>query len=104
MTGTLRAGLDAMRTAATEGNLAALAEISAMLETNLAELESLSPDELAAVGRAAAENVPRLEAALRGVRAARRRLAELAEAERPATYDRTGRKQNLVPSAQGRKL
>lgn len=75
-----------------------------MLETNLAELETLSAEELEAVGRAAADNVPRLEAALRGVRSARRRLAELAEAERPATYDRAGRRQKLVPPPAGRKI
>lgn len=104
MSAAIRDGLAAIRTAALNGDLAALDAISAALETNLAELQGLSAEELEAIGRAAAENVPRLEAALRGVRAARRRIAEVAGAERPSTYDHAGRRQGLLPPSSGRRL
>lgn len=47
----------------------------------------------------AARNASALEAARQGLRAARRRILELRQADRPETYDSAGRRQGLSPAS-----
>lgn len=93
LTGTL----EAMKEAVLDGRLAEVEGLSAKLETILPQAAACTADELRQV-RLAAEGVARcLRAALGGMRAARRRVQELAAAEHPQTYGGDGRKADLVP-------
>ena len=63
------------------GDFDAMAELAAQIDAALPEVTTLAKADLAALGRLAARQ---------GVRAARRRLAEIAAADRGVTYDRNG--------------
>lgn len=72
------------------GDFDAMAELAAQIDAALPEVTTLAKADLAALGRLATENARGLDAARQGVRAARRRLAEIAAADRGVTYDRNG--------------
>lgn len=88
-----------MRLALRSGNLAALEGISGRIEATVPDVAALSKDELAALGRMAAENADALDAARQGIRSARRRIAEIAAAEKGLTYDRNGMRAGLATRA-----
>lgn len=88
--------LDALRQAVLDGRFAELDPISAMLETDMQGLRGRTAEELAVIAVAARRTARCLEAAAGGARAAQRRIAELAAAERPQTYGNDGRKRNMA--------
>ena len=84
--------------------LPGLAERQARL---LGALEAAPPRDGGAMRRlrrAAAENAPLLEAALAGMRAARRPAAEPGDRLAGSTYDRSGRRRALETGMAGREL
>jgi len=88
--------LDQARDALVAGDLAALSGLDAQLT---AAVETLAPLEAAAaqrLERKAMRNARLLQAAGRGVRAARDRFAEITAAPDLATYDSQGRKAALA--------
>jgi hypothetical protein len=85
--------------AARAGDLAVLAAMPDRIE---AALSRGLPQDTAGVGRIrdlALRNAALLDAALRGVRAARRRAADVQSAGRLSTYDARGRRDILGPAA-----
>lgn len=79
------------------GNLAAMGTLAQQTEASLKDLGE-APDivRLGALRDAAQRNAVALEAARRGVRAARRRLAEITSAHNGVqTYDHVGKAQNI---------
>lgn len=87
---TLIALMRDLRVALHTGDFDTMATLAAQIEAALPEARSLAQADLAVLGRLATENARGLEAARQGVRSARRRLAEIAAAERGMTYDRSG--------------
>lgn len=77
---------------------------SGALETILEDLRQLEPVSFARIRRLAQRNAACLEAAALGLRAARRRLAEIAAAGRSDTYDRCGMRSALPVEGAGRRL
>lgn len=83
-------------------DFATLSHLIARKEALLEALGSGPPPGPAALDRLrrkAERNGQLLLAARRGLHAARRRIAELAQAARPETYDATGQRQGLAPPA-----
>jgi hypothetical protein len=81
--------LDETRDALLAGDLLRLAALTAQLDQ---AAPAADPAPLARSRRKAARNAALLEAALKGIRAARRRATELAQPGRFSTYDATGRR------------
>lgn len=79
------------------GDLAAMADLAERTETALADLDPQTDAErLKALRDQAGRNALALEAAAKGVRAARRRLAEVTSArEGVQTYDNAGNTQKI---------
>lgn len=90
MTHELHGLLADTRTALLAGDLAALSAMAERTEAAIATLPA-SRAELVELQAGAARNAALLAAGLRGVRAARRRLAEIAGYGRFSTYDAQGR-------------
>lgn len=91
----LEAVLAAIRADLRRGDYARLDRHAATLDRCLAGLGPLSKPVLARVLRAAEGNAACLEAAFQGLRAAGRRLDEIASASRGGAYDAQGRRKLL---------
>jgi hypothetical protein len=94
--------LDAMQAALRAGDLAALAPIGRDLAAFIRRVEAEPPAHPLAprLGDHARRTLDLLESAGRGLAAARRRVAELAEATRGlSTYDATGRRHPVAATA-----
>lgn len=74
------------------------------IETAFAEIDRLDRDEIAAIRATAERNARRLAAMRSGLRAARRRLAEIALAEQSMTYDGKGAKVQLGAERPGQRF
>lgn len=95
----LLATLEALRTAARCGDFAALGRLAGQVATDLAAVEAAAPGpaQLAVMKASAAEVAVLLQAAERGLAAARRRLAEIERLRNgPVTYGGDGRRQPLT--------
>lgn len=98
----LLAALDALREAARRGDFAALAGLAERIGADLALLEQTPPTQrtLAEIRARAAEIPVLLQAAERGLAAARQRLAEMERLRTgPVTYGGDGRRQKLTGPA-----
>jgi hypothetical protein len=85
--------LDDVHAAIRRGDLSQLARLTARMEAAEDGLRHASPGELAQIRARAERNMRTLTAARRGLRAARRRIAEvLAAARGLVTYDRQGQR------------
>jgi ElaB/YqjD/DUF883 family membrane-anchored ribosome-binding protein len=96
--------LGAMHHAIRTAQFDELETISAKLETVLSGLGALEGDALALLRGMAERNTNCLAAAAQGLRAGRRRLVEIAAAERADTYDRSGARKALSGPVPGRRL
>lgn len=93
----IEASLDRIHDLIRAGDLAGLAEAAAELESRIASVEQgaagVSPAELERIRLKSARNAACLEAAARGIRAARRRVAEVrAAASGAGAYDAQGQR------------
>jgi len=92
----LLAELDRVHDAVLSGRLDGLAAATTAMEAGLARIESVGLADLELLGRKAQRNADCLDAAARGVRAARRRLAEIRAIDGGlAIYDDKGRRDEL---------
>lgn len=98
MASDLESLLDATRAALLAGDLDGLAGLTRQLEAALAGA-ALSPADLAALQLRASHNARLIAAASRGVRAARRRLAEVTACQGLVTYDAAGRRDVVAAPA-----
>lgn len=101
MTGRLLEELESLRRKVGTGDLRDLDAAASAIEAGLADMPLLDAAAIARVRDAAAANARCLDAALRGLRAARRRVEELVAAERPETYDVEGRRKGMSVPATG---
>ena len=91
--------MDEVNEAVRHGDFATLPELAARLTAAEAELQRLTPEGLRCLKAQAERNARTMLAARRGVKAARRRIAEvLAAARGLVTYDRAGHR---VESGEG---
>lgn len=74
------------------------------LEAAMPDLATLDAGTLIAIGHRADETLRQLAAMMQGVRAARRRLAEIAAADRAMTYDSRGTKTGLAAARPGQRF
>lgn len=104
----LEATLLALRTAARRGDLGGLLPLSARLEEQMAAISQSLPEEerLQSLRASAAETAALLDAALRGLTAARTRLAEINAVRSGAgTYGDDGQRRRLsVPARDSKRL
>lgn len=92
----LKIVLEDMRGAIVGGNYERLADLLPALSEAEKTIALLGMGDLAALRRTAAQNAACLDAAISGIKSARRRLAEIAKAEKGlTTYDREGAKATL---------
>lgn len=98
MTDDLARLLHATRAALLEGNLAALTPLAQEIGTALAD-GGAPPADPVALHALAQDNARLLEAALRGVKAVRRRIDAIAASRELVTYDAAGQRGALAPSA-----
>lgn len=92
--------LDSLRSAMLAGQLEGIAAMAAEIERLLPSSGDLSAEQRAAIAASARRNVAVLGAALQGMRAARRRLAELREASTGhRTYGPSGQRSTVGQSA-----
>lgn len=96
--------LEAMNQAIRAAHFDDLAACLAELETIFADLHQVDVGALKRLQHLARRNADCLEAAAQGLRAGRRRLVEIAAAERADTYDRTGARRALSLQSSGRRL
>jgi hypothetical protein len=98
--------LDRLHHALRRGDLAALATLAEDIDGLCTAAGPVSPDDAALLRRAAERNAAALDAAARGVRAARQRLRDIRAARSGLrTYDRDGRGQTLAAASEpGRRL
>jgi hypothetical protein len=96
--------LEAMNDAIRAARFDDLEMHSAKLETILVDLSQVDDGTLENLRHLARRNADCLEAAAQGLRAGRRRLVEIAAAERADTYDRTGARKALSLQLSGRRL
>lgn len=94
----LESVLAAIREDLRRGDYRRLAQHSGELEQAFAGLDALPQPTLARIRQMAEGNAACLAAALQGFRAARRRLAEIAMADRGEAYDAQGRRHALDAS------
>jgi predicted oxidoreductase len=88
--------LDDMRDAVVVGNYGKLSELLPALTEAEKLLQPQSMAEMAALRARAAQNAACMDAAISGIKSARRRLTEIAKAEAGlTTYDREGGKATL---------
>jgi hypothetical protein len=96
--------LEAMNQAIRAARFDDLETYSAKLETVLADFQAIDFGALERLRHLAKRNADCLEAAAQGLRAGRRRLVEIAAAERADTYDCTGARKALGLQPGGRRL
>jgi hypothetical protein len=83
--------LDAVHGALRRGDYAALPSLTAAMEAAVEDLDPMRPDEVRALRTKLERNAACLLAAARGLRAAKRRLAEIAQARAGlSTYGASG--------------
>lgn len=100
MTDGLAGTLDAIRAALREGNYAALSELAAELDAQTEGAATMPAAELRLLRQRATETAACLVAARNGIRAARRRVAEVTGGPAAlSTYDREGRRSPPGPGA-----
>lgn len=87
--------LDQTRDALLAGNLTGLADLAGRVETLAQALSGLDRQTANRLQRKAERNASLLQAALRGIRAARQRVAEIGAAASLTTYDAKGRREVL---------
>ncbi len=89
--------LDDIHAALVAGAIAAIGPLTARIETLLGDVSNVSSDHLALIRARAARNATTLTAAMQGVRAAQRRLADLREAASGhRTYARDGQRTTVA--------
>lgn len=96
--------LESLNRAIRNAEFTQIEEFSAKLETHFLDLSGLDPDAMMRIRNLAARNAACLVASAQGIRAGRRRLAEIAAAGRADTYDRSGARQALPVQATGRRM
>jgi hypothetical protein len=96
--------LDSLGRAIRAAEFTQIEEISAVLETHSQDLSGLDRTALTRIRGLAARNAACLAASAQGIRAGRRRLAEIGAAGRVDTYDRSGTRQALSLQSSGRRL
>lgn len=102
MTGAQIAGLlDEMRSDIRAARFDRLQGMAPELEAAMPDLATLDRDTLLAIGQQADEAMRQLAAMMQGVRAARRRLAEIAAADSAMTYDAHGTRTRLAAARKG---
>lgn len=85
--------LDAIRAALRAGDFAALADLTARLDSAVQDMTALPAEELHVLRQRAGDTATCLAAARNGIRAARRRVAEVTGGPAAlSTYDRDGRR------------
>jgi hypothetical protein len=84
--------------------LSRLEEIAPELEAALPDLAAMDREGLVAIGRQADDALRLLSAMMQGVRSARRRLADIAAAERALTYAADGTKTGLSEPRPGQRV
>lgn len=96
--------LDQTRDALLSGNIAALSRLGPLVDTEAGLLPRLDPGTADRLRRKAERNVRLLQAAGRGLRAARDRLSDITAGPTLTTYDERGRKASLsaAPLSLGR--
>lgn len=96
--------LDQTRDALLSGNIAALARLGPLVETQADLLPRLDATTADRLRRKAERNAQLLQAAGRGLRAARDRLTDITAGPTLTTYDQRGRKASLsaAPMSLGR--
>lgn len=97
-------GLRRLRDCLVVADFAGAEAIRAELETILTDGPQLSRSAVAAIRQEAAATADCVTAARQGLRVARRRIAELAGAERPSVYDESGRMRGLTGGHGGHRL
>lgn len=95
MTNDVEALLADLRADLRRGDYARLETFSVELEASLAGLEGLPKPVLLRIRQAAEANAACLAAAMEGMKAARRRLGDIASASRGEAYDAQGRRHAL---------
>ena len=96
--------LDEMHQAIRTARFDDLETYSAELETVFSGFQMLDSSALTRLRQLAVRNIGCLDSAAQGLRSGRRRLAEIAAAERTDTYDRNGARKTLSVQAPGRRL
>lgn len=96
--------LEAMNGAIRHGSFEELGAFSGELETILIDLHRLDRAALNRVRKGLERNIACLDAAAQGLRAGRRRLAEIVAAGRSDTYGRGGQRQTLSMTGPGRRV
>lgn len=96
--------LEALNKAIRMADFMRVEQISAMLETDFPDFTGMDRRSLVRIRALAAGNAACLEASAQGIRAGRRRLAEIAAAGRSDTYDSSGARQALPLPSVGRRL
>lgn len=96
--------LEAMNHAIRTARYDEVEAFSAKLETNFIKLEQADRRTLERVRHLAQRNADCLTAAAQGLRAGRRRLVEIAAADRTDTYDRSGARTALAPHLATRRV
>ena len=95
----LIADLDTVHDMLRNGRLGDLAPLTAAITAGLATLAAADDAMLASVQRRAARNIACLAAAAQGLRAARRRIAEIRSIEAGFVfYDKSGKREGPQPS------
>jgi hypothetical protein len=88
--------LDSVHVAILSGQIENLDNLTHKIGTDSDDLSSASPQQLHDVRKKAARNAQCLQAAMKGIRAAQRRLAELRQAQvGHVTYDQHGHRATL---------
>lgn len=100
----IEALLDQLTLDARRASFGKIEAVSAKLETILSDLPKLDHQSLTRIQWKAERCAACLMAAAQGLRAGRRRVAEIAAAGRSETYDRSGARQALHDQATGRRL
>ena len=98
-TADLEACLDATRTALMAGDMVTLAKLAGLVEVAIASSGRPEGPALLRVKKKAEANGRILQAALKGVRAARQRAQELSNHGRFSTYDAGGRRDQIGVAA-----
>lgn len=95
-TDVLIAALDSVHTAILTGQVTGLTHLTQMIGEEASDLTFATQPELQVIRQKAARNALCLQAAMKGIRAAQRRLAELRQASAGhVTYDQNGQRASL---------
>ena len=88
--------LDAVHAAILAGNISDLAQLTQTITDGVDHIAGARPQDMHRIRQKAARNTQCLQAAMKGIRAAQRRLAELRQASAGhVTYDQNGQRASL---------